>query len=386
LRYVKIAVPDTFDPETHQVYLHTPAWINEAADEPVWDVTPVEVWKPIYQNLLDKGHIGLIDFMGDDQTVVNAARVSYGSGTKRVQEDRNLLRYLMRHRHWTPFEMVELMWHVKAPIFVFRQWHRHRAASINEYSARYSILSDEMYMPDEAVMKPQSPTNKQGRGGSLNDNNIYACQLQLQHIFQECMQAYRYLLGEANLPSTSLNRRYELVKEFALERVKALQETDPDWAPELVTDAMIDLKVAEVVQANGLSFTDAEFWGEGGLGLSRELARICMPLATYSEMYWKADLRNTFNFVSLRSDPHAQEEIRVYSNAMLEMMEPIAPVCVAAFIDYNLKGQSMSQMEMKVIQHLYRTTNLSAQCIEDIMKEEGASKREITELLAKLEV
>ncbi len=382
MRWIKIEVPDDFDADT--ICADFPIKNTHYPEVPDWEKRQCKIWKPQYREILDKGFLGLIDFMGDDDAVTRAARVSYGTGTRRVSEDRNLIRYLIRNRHWSPIEMVEIMWHVKAPIFVFRQWHRHRAASLNEYSARYSVLSDDIYVPDESAMKPQSSANKQGRGGEMNDENIAACLLQIEHAYKESAQAYRYLLGETKTPSTSLLKRKELVEDFALQQIRRLQDTKHEWAPANVTDEMINAKIEEIAVAHGLTFTDDEFHNEG---LSREIARIVMPLGTYSEMYWKSDLRNTFNFISLRSDPHAQEEIRVYSNAMLGMIEPIAPVCVAAFIDYQLKGKSLSRMEVDIIQNLYKmllTTNQDFEIdltIESTMKEAGAGKREIREFI-----
>jgi thymidylate synthase (FAD) len=348
----------------------------------------VAVWQPYYKNVLDKGFIGLVDFMGDDQTVVDAARMSYGRGTRRVNEDRNLIRYLIRNRHWTPIEMVEIMWHVKAPIFVFRQWHRHRTASINEYSARYSVLSDDIYLPDASVMKPQSSLNKQGRDGDLSQSNIEACLLQLDHAYKEATQAYKYILGATPHPSMALIQRRNIVEDFAIDIIRKLEDTDPNWSPEKVTEEMISDKMKEVAESNGLFFTDEAFQ-EDGHGLARELARIVMPLGTYSEMYWKSDLRNTFNFLGLRADPHAQYEIGTYAETMLDMLEPVAPVCVAAFIDYQLKGRSISRMELDVVRKLYHTLDerdgkLAAQ-IEAAMIETGAGKREIREFIATLE-
>lgn len=403
MKYIRVAVPDDFDDYATSLKIEYPVRsegvravidgqesVDLSEKEPVYKIDQAEIWRPEYRKVLDHGFIGLVDFMGGDHTVVDAARMSYGTGTRRVQEDRGLIRYLIRHRHWTPVEMPEFMWHVKAPIFVFRQWHRHRMASINEYSARYSVLSDKIYMPDQDVLKPQSSTNKQGRGGEMSEENAYACQLQMTHAYQEAVQAYRYLLGETTTPSNSLLRRRELVEDFALQAVKRLQEINPDWSPELVTDQMIDDKMKEISIANGLMFTDAEFYGEDGEGLSRELARVVMPMGTYSEMYWKSDLRNTFNFLSLRCDPHAQYEIRVYADAMLERLQPLAPVCIAAFMDYQLQGRSMSRMELDVIRKLYSVAadgdSSVAHTIEETMKEAGASIREVKEFIDALNV
>lgn len=385
MKYVKIAVPDDFDDTLTSVKIEYNIKNEKYPNEADWKSHLATVWQPQYRTVLDKGFLGLVDFMGDDSTIVDAARMSYGKGTRRVQEDRGLIRYLIRNRHWTPVEMVEVMWHVKAPIFVFRQWHRHRMASINEYSARYSELSNDVYMPDQNDLKPQSNDNKQGRGGGMSDDNSYSCQLQIDHSYKESIQGYQYLLGKTSTPSQALLRRRELVEEIALTHIRKLQETDPEWKPELVTEAMLDEKMKEVAIANGIVFTDENFHGDGGQGLSRELARIVMPLGTYSEMYWKSDLRNTFNFLGLRSDPHAQYEIRAYSDAMLEMIEPLAPACVAAFMDYQLQGRSISKMELDVIRKLYSVASQGddklSHTVEATMKEAGAGAREIREFI-----
>jgi thymidylate synthase (FAD) len=381
MKYIKVAVPDDLDPKDYTFYYQ-----KDALDPDGNHTNPLEIgeaWVPQYRTMLNKGFLGLVDFMGGDQTVVDAARMSYGAGTRRVQEDRNLIRYLIRHRHWTPVEMVEIMWHVKAPIFVFRQWHRHRMASINEYSARYSMLSDDVYYPEREDVKPQSTTNRQGRSGEMSEQNIDACLLQMRHGYNESLQAYKYLLGETETPNNSLLRQKEFVEDFMLNQIKWLEKTNPDWAPDKVTTEMIDAKMVEIGLANGLYLTDEEFHEHGGL--SRELARAVMPLGSYSEMYWKSDLRNTFNFIGLRSDPHAQKEIRVYSDAMMEMLEPLAPICIAAFVDYQMQGREFSKAELDVVRKLYNVAadggDGVAHTIEETMKEAGASKREITEFL-----
>jgi thymidylate synthase (FAD) len=389
MRTFKIIVPDDFDPETFKVYCERPTpddSVYGALLEPI----PLEIWKPHYRDLLDKGFLGMVDFMGGDESVVNAARVSYGRGTRRVSEDPHLIRYLIRHKHWSPVEMVEIMWHVRAPIFVFRQWHRHRMASINEYSGRYSELTDDMYMPALEDLEPQSTANRQGRGGELSENNRMALQIQFQSIFNQTSQAYKYALGHTNVPDDSLQLRFQHIREETMKKINDLKKRNPDWADP--TEEMIEDKTTEIFLACGLYATDEDFWGneKGEGGVAREIARIVLPLATYSEMYWKSDLRNTFNFVSLRSDPHAQKEIRVYSDAMLEMLEPIAPVCVAAFGDYILRGRQFSRFEMEVAKVLYKRyghMNITepAKFVEEVMTDLGASKRETREFIQVLE-
>jgi thymidylate synthase (FAD) len=737
-KYIKILVDDDFDTETHKILCENP---NDNSITKNY----CQIWEPIYENVLDKGFIGLVDFMGDDSSVVNAARVSYGKGTKRVSEDRHLIRYLMRHRHTTPFEMVEFKWHVKAPIFVFRQWHRHRTAclsgdtnikfempyrvrknkhgsksltlselfrkwqpstckrldkqgnqfftrdrikkmllrvydensnqfvighindiiysgvkkvfkiilqdgktlkctkdhlmlttigwqrletaigliiskngipaiskecfiltngvpvyqsfewmeqrrrkgysvlemateagcsyhtirkwlknhnlsfsrseaakskppwnkgvygykislvvseankekirkarsgknsnwwkggitsdramigrwttsvakkiheqnnwkctkcgdnkylethhikqvaqypelgydinnlttlcrkchrqahdkpseyrkikttkltalpskiisieyigeentydisvdgehhnfiangmivhnSINEASARFSIMCDDMYMPALEDLLPQSKNNRQGRGGSMSEHNAYACSLQLEQVYKESLQAYKYLLGQTQTPSSSLNERILYAKEFAIKHIKHLEKTHPDWAPELVTETMVENKIAEIVMAHGIALTDADFTEYEGL--TRELARIGLPVATYSEMYWKANLHNTMHFLSLRCDEHAQKEIRVYADKMYEMMMPLASVCMEAFLDYQLKGSHLSSLELEVLKSIYiehkQQTETSDTDFDEILTEKmkniGMGKREITEFFDK---
>lgn len=202
--------------------------------------------------VLDHGFVRVVDYMGDDGAIVQAARVSYGRGTKRVQDDAGLIRYLMRHRHTTPFEMCEIKYHVKLPIFVARQWIRHRTASVNEYSARYSVLDREYYLPAPEHLAAQARDNRQGRGEVLTSEAAADVLALLRADAERCYVHYEEML-------------------------------DPE-----------------------------------GLGLARELARINLTLNTYTQWYWKIDLHNLLHFLSLRADPHAQHEIRVYAEAMLE--------------------------------------------------------------------
>lgn len=234
-------------------------------------------------SVLDHGFIRVIDYMGDEAAILQAARVSYGAGTKQVSEDRGLLRYLMRHRHSTPFEMCEIKLHVKLPIFVARQWIRHRTANVNEYSARYSILAREFYMPDTADLAPQSTANKQGRAGSYSKRDTSA----LRRIIEEaCGTAFD---------------AYEGMTE------------------------------------------------ETGYNLSRELARIVTPMSTYTEWYWKVDLHNLLHFLSLRADPHAQKEIRVYAEVILDLLKAWVPNVAEAFDDYRMGAHTFSRQEMELL-------------------------------------
>ncbi len=248
--------------------------------------------------VLDHGFVSLVDTMprlvqpgkSADVAVVQAARVSYGQGTKQVTEDRGLTRYLMRHRHSTPLEMVELKFHVCMPIFIARQWIRHRTASVNEYSGRYSIIPDRFYKPSKEDVRKQSKSNRQG--------------------------------GEE-----------KFVGEGA-------DEQDLKTAEEFVRF----LDKVETSYHEYLQLTDK--------GVSRELARIGLPVNMYTEWYWKCDLHNTLHFLSLRLDSHAQSEIREYAAAMLALIEPIVPISIEAWRDYVFEGEKLSRLEIEALQDL----------------------------------
>lgn len=231
--------------------------------------------------VLDHGFVRLVDYMGNDAAVVQAARVSYGVGTRKATEDRALIRYLLRQRHTSPFEMVEVKLHVKAPIFVARQWLRHRTASVNELSARYSILPDELYLPADTEISFQSTDNKQGRS-----------------------------------PRTVDSATRERVRELLL----AGQERAYATYQELL---------------------DAD--------IARELARIALPVSVYSEWYWKLNLHNLFHFLELRLDAHAQYEIRRYAEAIALIVERVAPVAYAAFVDYSRDAARLSRVERDIV-------------------------------------
>jgi thymidylate synthase (FAD) len=242
--------------------------------------------------VLDHGFVRVIDYMGDDAAIVQAARVSYGRGTKRVQEDAGLIRYLMRHRHTTPFEMCEIKFHVKLPIFVARQWIRHRTASVNEYSARYSILDKEFYIPSPEHLAAQSVINRQGRGEVLDGEEAASVLDLLRSDAERTYAHYTTMLNEGS--TADPNRR----------------------------------------------------------GLARELARMNLTLNTYTQWYWKTNLHNLFHFLSLRADAHAQYEIRVYADAMMRMTEAWVPVAAAAFRDYRLGAVTLSAQMVAVLQRM----------------------------------
>jgi thymidylate synthase (FAD) len=235
----------------------------------------------------DHGLVALLDVMPRlaptgktaDFAIVQAARVSYGAGTKQVNEDRGLIRYLARHRHSTPFEMVEFKFHHVMPIFVARQWIRHRTANVNEYSARYSVVRDRFYRPTVDNVRKQSATNRQGGEEPID---ALTAQEFLEHLDQVETQYGDY--------------------ERLMEK-----------------------------------------------GVSRELARIALPVSVYTEWYWKCDLHNIFHFLSLRMDAHAQQEIRDYANAMFALIQPIAPIAAEAFIDYNFESMHLSRLEIEAI-------------------------------------
>ncbi|HYZ62496.1 MAG TPA: FAD-dependent thymidylate synthase [Acetobacteraceae bacterium] len=247
----------------------------------------------LYQAIpvLDHGFVRVIDYMGDDGAVVQAARVSYGRGTRRVSEDAGLIRYLMRHRHSTPFEMCEIKYHVKLPIFVARQWIRHRTANVNEYSARYSILDREFYLPAPEHLAAQSSGNRQGRGDVLEG--------------AEAQEVLDMLRADAALT-------YD---HYAL----MLNEDGADPARR---------------------------------GLARELARMNLTLNTYTQWYWKTDLHNLLHFLSLRADPHAQYEIRAYAEAMLDTVRAWVPATFAAFQDYRLGAATLSAQMLGVVRRM----------------------------------
>ena len=277
----------------------------------------------LYQALpvLDHGFVRVIDYMGDDTAIVQAARVSYGKGTKTLRSDAGLISYLMRHRHTTPFEMCEIKYHVKLPIFVARQWIRHRTANVNEYSARYSILDNEFYMPAPEHLAAQSTANRQGRAGLLE--------------------------------GAEAERVYELLKRDAAQAYS-------DYAEMLNEDG----------EGNPVD-PDRD-------GLARELARMNLSLNFYTQWYWKIDLYNLMHFLSLRADEHAQYEIRVYAEVMLDTLERWVPQTFEAFTKYQSGGASISSQGLEVVKRLIAGEAVS-------QEESGLSVREWRELMETLE-
>ncbi len=267
--------------------------------------------------VLDHGFVRVIDYMGDDAAVVQAARVSYGRGTRRVSEDAGLIRYLMRHRHSTPFEMAEIKYHVKLPIFVARQWIRHRTANVNEISARYSILDREFYVPAPEHLAAQSEVNRQGRGAVLQGD--------------EAAEVLRILRDDA---------------------------------------ARTHVHYARMLAEGEHARADRQ-------GLARELARINLTLNTYTQWYWKSDLHNLLGFLALRSDAHAQWEIRAYAETMLRTVEAWVPLSFAAFRDYRLGAVTLSAPALGVLRRM-----LAGEQVEQAGS--GMGKREWLEFVAML--
>ncbi len=276
-----------------------------------------------YFPVLDHGFVALVDYMGGDESIERAARVSYGYGTRPRSQTRGLIRYLRRHKHTTPSEMVELKFHCCMPLFVARQWIRHRTANVNEYSGRYSLMPLLFYTPEHEHFAKQSQTNRQGRAEGAVDPELY----------REAV------------------RRWEEIRRVSAETYSWL--------------------VAEDV--------------------ARELARIDLPLSTYTQWYWKIDLHNLLHFLTLRVDPHAQWEIRAYAEVIAGILKRVAPLSYEAWIDYDVAGASFSRAELEALQRLLEPTEDGVRVRPDPgsvtraeLEELGLSAREVRELLDKL--
>jgi thymidylate synthase (FAD) len=282
-------------------------------------VTSPELEKVLYEAIpvLDHGFIRVIDYMGDDSSIVQSARVSYGKGTKKVSTDEGLIRYLMRHWHSTPFEMCEIKYHVKLPIFIARQWIRHRTANVNEYSARYSILDKEFYIPAKEQLSAQATNNRQGRGDLITG--------------QQADEVLKILKDDAV-------RTYDNYEKMLNERFDG---------------TIIDEKKS---------------------GLARELARMNLTLNSYTQWYWKTDLLNLMNFLFLRGDSHAQYEIRVYAEKILETVKKWVPITHAAFLDYRVGAAHLSSKGLKIVKSMINGNKVG-------YEDSGLSKREWNELM-----
>jgi len=275
-----------------------------------------------YCPVLDHGFVSLVDYMGSDDAVEQAARVSYGAGTRKVSQTRGLVRYLRRHRHTTPSEMVEFKFHCAMPMFVARQWIRHRTASVNELSARYSLMPLLFYMPQKEHFALQSQTNKQGReGGTPVD------------VYREAVE------------------RWESLRASASDAYTWMLEED----------------------------------------VAREIARIDLPVSTYTQWYWKIDLHNLLHFLSLRVDPRAQWEIQEFARAIAGMVKRVAPLSYEAWVDYDLESRPLTRAERIVLSKLVDASDdglasrPSAAVSKKEMKESGLSPREIGELVEKIQ-
>ena len=285
-----------------------------------------ETFPDHYIKIHDHGFVGLVDHMGSDAAIVEAARVSYQTGTKATRTDRALIRYLMRHKHTSPLEMCEVKLHIRAPIFVLRQWIRHRTASVNEESGRYSEIREMFFSPALGDLAPQSLDNKQGREG-----------------------------------------------EFPLHKQKAIRN---------------------VIEANN-EYSFASYKALLGEDLARELARITLPLTAYSSLYWKIDLHNLLHFLTLRTDSHAQKEIRDYADAILDIIRPLFPYAVEAWEDYQQQAKMLSRMDLDLLAALIRRSNIKTQWIgmveeargEKVLAEKfGMSGRELRDFVLLLDL
>jgi len=285
--------------------------VSEGAEEIVGRYFPV----------LDHGFVALVDYMGTDACIERAARVSYGYGTRKTSLTRGLLRYLRRHKHTTPSEMVELKFHCSMPMFVARQWIRHRTANVNEYSGRYSLMPMLFYMPAPDKVQKQSRSNHQGRADEPVAHDVSANAIaRWNEIRRQAAEAYEWMTGEE---------------------------------------------------------------------IARELARIDLPLSTYTQWYWKIDLHNLLHFLTLRVDAHAQWEIQEYGRVMAGMLQRVAPLSYEAWIDYDVCGAAMSRMELDALRALVTADEgglrgRDGRLGSDDLAERGLSKREIDELVRKL--
>jgi thymidylate synthase (FAD) len=284
----------------------------------------LELEEILYQpfEVLDHGFVRVVDYMGNDSSVVQAARVSYGQGTKKVSADKGLINYLIAHRHTTPLEMCEIKFHIKLPIFVARQWIRHRTASVNEYSARYSIVEDEFYVPKAENLSAQSKINHQGRDETK-------------------------VLNAAESKSVLEILKNDSVKSY-------------DHYLEMINQD----EVGNIVD-------------ESKEGLARELARMNLPLSCYTQWYWKIDLHNLLHFLNLRADSHAQYEIRVYAQVMLDMVKKWVPYCFEAFVKHHKDGENLSKPALEVIKKMLNGEKVT-------QENSGLSTREWDELSKKL--
>ena len=310
--------------------------------------------------VLDHGFVRVVDYMGSDESIVQAARVSYGRGTKKRSQDRGLIRYLMRHQHTTPFEMCEIKFHVKLPIFVARQWIRHRTANVNEYSARYSILDNEFYLPDRAYLEEyldhekESKSRRRSRDLGQKEFDLSSNPVDLPEI-------------EATAAQSDTNRQG---------RGQAVEEDE-------ASTALAEIK--KICKATYRAYTKLLNEGEKGgvrdperLGIARELARTVLPTAFYTQWYWKTDLHNLLHFLRLRDDSHAQYEIRAYAQKVSELTRMWVPLAWEAYDDYQKRGAFFSAQEVVLLKRM-----VSGGSVDE--EDSGLSKREWREFMEKLD-
>jgi thymidylate synthase (FAD) len=294
--------------------------LRSQSNQTLRPVSP-ELEKSLYKpfEVLDHGFVRVVDYMGNDSSVVQAARVSYGAGTKKVNADKGLINYLIAHRHTTPFEMCEIKFHIKLPIFIARQWIRHRTASVNEYSARYSIMEDEFYIPKAQNLAAQSKINHQGR----DEERVLSHEEQkrvLQILKEDSAKSYEHYL--------------------------------------------------EMINQN----KNGEVANESKDGLARELARMNLPVNCYTQWYWKIDLHNLFHFLHLRADSHAQYEIRAYAEIMLDLVKQWVPHSFEAFMKHRKSGKELSGAALEVIKKMTKGEKVE-------QENSGLSAREWGELM-----
>lgn len=288
-----------------------------------------------YRKVLDKGFVGLISHMGSDEDIANSARVSYGKGTKTVRQNEGLIRYLVKHEHTSPIEMGEVKLHIKLPIFVMRQLVRHRTASLNEISARYSEMVDDFYIPELEHLQPQSKINNQGRCDSFSTEKAQEYQDKIIKVCEDSYSVYQ----------------------------------------DLITPI------------------DEE---KGELGLARELARMVLPINLYTEVYWKQDLKNLLHLIRLRADPHAQWEIQQFANAIYELIKPLYPATIKAFDDYKRGITTVTSTEKELLKRILNVVTESNTFdskldslidneynnnLSELLEDYGLSKREFNEFI-----
>ncbi len=287
--------------------------------------TSPELEKELYKIIpvLDHGFVRVVDYMGDDSSVVQAARVSYGVGTKTALNDKALINYLMKHQHTTPFEMCDIKFHIKAPIFIARQWLRHRTASVNEYSARYSVMEKDVYIPELNEVKAQSLDNKQGRGETIDDEKK---RLYISYLKEDSENAFKHY--------------YEMINQDE--------------------------------EGNSIE--------EGEVGLAREIARGNLPLSTYTQFYWKINLHNLLHFLRLRADAHAQYEIRVYAEAILNLVKLWVPIVYNAFVEYRVGSKSVSAKELDILKKIIKNDDSYQTDLDKLSKREAREFKNLFDL------